>query len=388
MLAPPRAQPLRILIYTNADRSEAGGVQSVVRSLAPYLSKQGYMVQTGWSHDHRSRERAETEWVSQFHVRPAGRRWLHVPSLLNAAVELARFRPDVVNVHYASPSTLYFLSLRHIFGFRLLLSCHGSDILRPLPCDAPHIPSLLAAADGITAVSQDLFRRIAAHAPPAGSLHYLPNGVDTAFWHPAGAGAGARARANLPRHIVSVGRLERVKGFDVLLDAFALLARDGGECRLTLVGDGSQRAALESRAAELGVGGQVEFTGVLPRERIRRIFRRAHAFVLSSRSEGTPLALLEAMACGLPCVATRVGGVPSAGGDGVLLVEPDDPAALAGAIGTTLADEAAASALSEAAHRQAAKFSPAKTLALYKDLLCSLACKKRPISLQPWQLEA
>ncbi|HKT85570.1 MAG TPA: glycosyltransferase family 4 protein [Novosphingobium sp.] len=385
MLAPPRAQPLRILIYTNADRSEAGGVQSVVRSLGPYLCAQGFAVQTGWSHDHRSKERGDAEWVSNFHVRSGGRRWLHVPSMVNAAVELGRFRPDVVNVHYAAPSTLYFLSLRQVFGFRLLLSCHGSDILRPLPYDAPHIPSLIAAADGITAVSQDLFRRIAAHAP-AGSLHYLPNGVDTTFWHRPGPGISPKP--DLPRLIVGVGRLEKVKGFDLLLDAFALLARDGREFRLTIVGDGSQRAALESRAAELGIREQVEFAGVQPRERIRALFHSAHAFVLSSRSEGTPLALLEAMACALPCVATRVGGVPSAGGDGVLLVEPEDAAALARAIGTVLADEAAANALSKAAQRQAAKFSPEKTLALYKDLLCSLAHKRRPISLQPWQLEA
>lgn len=383
MLAPPRAQPRRILIYANADRSEAGGVQSVVRSLASYLSGQGQEVRTGWSHDHKPEDLGDAEWVSNFHVRK-GRRWLHLPSLVNAAIELARFRPHVVNVHYASPSTLYFLRLRRVFGFRLLLSCHGSDILRPLPHDAPHIPTLIASADGITAVSQDLYRRIAAHAP-AGSLHYLPNGVDTAFWHPP---ADRSARPGQPRHIVSVGRLERVKGFDILLDAFALLARDDAECRLTLVGDGSQRAALESRAAELGVRDQVEFAGVLPRERIRGIFHQAQAFVLSSRSEGTPLALLEAMACGLPCVATRVGGVPSAGGDGVLLVEPGDAAALSDAIGKVLADEKAASTLSDAAHRQAAKFSPEKTLALYKDLLCSLAHKRRPISLQPWQMEA
>lgn len=72
----------------------------------------------------------------------------------------------------------------------------------------------------------------------------------------------------------------------------------------------------------------------------------------------------------------------------MLLVEPGDAAALSGAIGKVLADEKAASTLSDAAHRQAAKFSPEKTLALYKDLLCSLAHKRRPISLQAWQLEA
>src|SRR3546814_1154009 len=94
---------------------------------------------------------------------------------------------------------------------------------------------------------------------------------------------------------------------------------------------------------------------------MRSIFPRADAFVLPSRSEGTPLALLEAMACALPCVATRVGGVPSAGGDGVLLVQAEDPAALAGAINTALTDEATASALSQAALRQAAKFTPEQT---------------------------
>jgi glycosyltransferase involved in cell wall biosynthesis len=114
-----------------------------------------------------------------------------------------------------------------------------------------------------------------------------------------------------PLRIVSVGSMEhRYKGFDVLLDAVAELVRGGVEARVELVGDGRLRRELEGQAERLGLCARVCFLGRLPSgSAIRAALDRASMFVLASRQEGLPRVLLEAMARGLPAIASGVGGV-------------------------------------------------------------------------------
>lgn len=115
-----------------------------------------------------------------------------------------------------------------------------------------------------------------------------------------------------PRHVVTVGRLEHVKGHDVLLDAWARATSDpslAGWC-LRIVGDGSQRRILERRARSLGISGSCTFVGELSPEGVAHELTHARVFILPSRSEALSLALMEALACGLACVASDTGGVP------------------------------------------------------------------------------
>src|SRR5207245_1744861 len=123
---------------------------------------------------------------------------------------------------------------------------------------------------------------------------------------------------------LAVGRLEEQKGLDVLIAAWALLP-EPRPC-LWIAGDGSRRADLEAGARSLGLEGAVRFLGAMPDA--RPLYDAADGFVLSSRQEGMPLALLEAMAAGLPVVATTVEGVSEAtgAGDVARLVPPEDPA--------------------------------------------------------------
>ena len=132
---------------------------------------------------------------------------------------------------------------------------------------------------------------------------------------------------------VSVGRLAHEKGHDVLLRALDTVLRAGVDMHLTLVGDGPQRAALESLVAELGMQDAVTFTGVLLDDAVADAMYSADLFVLPSRSEGFGVALIEAMATGLPVVATRSGGPDDivSEEDG-LLVDPDDANAFADAL--------------------------------------------------------
>ncbi len=158
-----------------------------------------------------------------------------------------------------------------------------------------------------------------------------------------------------------------VKGLDVLLDA----ARELPSARFALFGEGDS-AALAARARALGLDGRLTFPGPVP---ARAALAQMAVFVLSSYMENAPLALLEAMAAGVPVVATRVGGVPELVPEGTgELVEPGDPAALAAAIARLLDDPSLASARAAAARRHVEASGGAaamvdRTLALYEGLL-------------------
>lgn len=131
-----------------------------------------------------------------------------------------------------------------------------------------------------------------------------------------------------------VGRLNEVKDLGTLLEAFAGLPDDvRGRARLFMVGEGSERPMLEARRAALALDDKVVFLGA--RDDVQDLLMAADAFVMSSKSEGLPMVLLEAMAAGVPCVATAVGGIPLLfGDDRGLLVKAQDPVELAAAMAT------------------------------------------------------
>jgi len=143
------------------------------------------------------------------------------------------------------------------------------------------------------------------------------------------------------------GRLGPQKALGVALEALAAVP----DVALAIAGDGPDREQLERRARELGLEGRARFLGSVPRESVLRLFRAADAAVLSSSWENLPHTVLEALAVGSPVIATAVGGVPEIVHDGEngLLVAPNDPEALAGAIRRLLADDDLRRRLAEAA---------------------------------------
>jgi glycosyltransferase involved in cell wall biosynthesis len=156
------------------------------------------------------------------------------------------------------------------------------------------------------------------------------------------------------------GRLGPQKAVGVLLDALA----DAREVTLVIAGDGPERATLERRAGELGLGSRVRFLGSVPREEVLRLFGAADASVLPSAWENFPHTVVEALAVGCPVIATAVGGVPEVVQDGVngLLVPPGDPEALRDGIRRFFSDGelrrrlAEAAAASVAGHTEEAVF--------------------------------
>jgi L-malate glycosyltransferase len=198
------------------------------------------------------------------------------------------------------------------------------------------------------------------------------NGVDTgAYAHPVDRAAGRRA-LGLPEQAPVVGtvaRLEPVKDQATLLSAFAQVARELPDARLVLVGDGSQRAALEAQARQPPLAGKVHFLG--RRADVPSLLPLFDVFALSSTSEGLPLTILEAMAAGLPCVSTAVGAVPEAvlEGETGRLVPPGDAHRLAAALRDLLTDPTLARRLGTTAqHRARALFDLKVMTRRYEDL--------------------
>jgi glycosyltransferase involved in cell wall biosynthesis len=203
----------------------------------------------------------------------------------------------------------------------------------------------------------------------------LPNGVNPATYEEI---AARRARTPVipgeRQTVVCLARLAYQKGQDTLLQAWRIVQARMPTTRLILAGEGGMRAQFECLAASLGVAETVEFAGLVTDT--RSLLAEAHAFVLPSRFEGMPNALLEAMAAGLPCVATRVSGSEDIIVDGQsgLLVPPDDPKALASALLAILTDPERASAMGrEARARVSGAFSQDHMLNQLIQLYSSLA---------------
>ena len=206
---------------------------------------------------------------------------------------------------------------------------------------------------------------------PTEKLVVIPNGVDVTAFVPD---TTPKATDWRPTIIGNVGRLEPVKGTRFLIEAFAQIADRFPAQRVWLVGDGSERQNLEVQTQQLGITEQIQFLGV--RGDVATLLPQMDIFVLPSHWEGMPNAVLEAMAAGLPVVATAVGGttevvVPGATG---LLVPPAEPTALAQALTTLLQDPALCQRFGVAGRQRveqhfAIEKMVAQTVALYEMLL-------------------
>lgn len=195
--------------------------------------------------------------------------------------------------------------------------------------------------DAVIAVSRTMGDFLAAAKVARERLHVVPNAYNPrAHFTERSA---ARRELGLPSdaYVIGwVGRLTPEKGADVLVDAMALL--DRAPAIASFIGDGGQRQSLSARSASRAPGRAYWHGLVLDASRLLRAF---DVFVLSSRTEGTPMVLFEAMNAGIPIVGTRVGGVPDVlRRDDALLVEPDDPESLASAIRETMRNREAARA--------------------------------------------
>jgi len=265
--------------------------------------------------------------------------WTLFLSVLPFLSRLARQHPfDLIDAHYLFPDAFAAVELGRALGKPVIVSARGSDVnlFAQFPLVRRCLLRTLRRADRVVAVSGALRARLAALGVAAERVTVIPNGVDGTKFRPMSR-AEARAKLGLDGgpYLLAVGHLVALKGFDLVIESLARL-RAGGNCpdlRLLVVGEGGERAPLEALARRLGVGGAVRFAGPLSHPELRTWYNAADVFCLASSREGWPNVVLEALACGTPVVATRVGGIPEiVTSDSVGLLAERSPEALAGAI--------------------------------------------------------
>ena len=238
---------------------------------------------------------------------------------------LDEFQPDLVHAHFATDPTGTARQLAAERGLPFTFTAHGYDVYRRPPAD---FAERAAAAAGVVTVSAANSRHLRDQfGVPAERIHVIPCGVDTEWFRPA-------VPATDPPIVVAVARLREVKQLDLLLRACAMVRDHGPAFRCVVIGEGPERASLERLRAELRLDAVVAMPGAAEQNEVRRWWQRAAVAVLSSRSEGMPVSLMEAAACGVPAVAPAVGGIPELIVDGVtgILTRPGDPESLADAL--------------------------------------------------------
>jgi glycosyltransferase involved in cell wall biosynthesis len=270
---------------------------------------------------------------------------------------IAAFKPDVVHAHWWFPSGL--LALGALVSRPLVTTLHGSDVrLARSKAGAPMLfRRVMEKSAAVTAVSSWLASEAVAMAPGL-DCAVAPMPVDTELFSPG--------EARSTNRFLFVGRLNAQKGIALLLEAVACTTR-GAE--LDIIGDGDDRAALETQAARLGIAARVRFHGARRQEELVPAYRSAAAVVMPSENEGLGLVAVEAQLCEAPVIAFRSGGLPDVvrdGETGVLTPAGDIPA-LAAAMDEIIAKPERGAQLGKAGRTVALeRFAPAAASQTYR----------------------
>lgn len=243
--------------------------------------------------------------------------WL--PRRLSAFLRLKYYREQILSldVHAAFIQAPEVLLAVAGWGLRLCYSCPGVENpltmsryrfarLLATPFDRAFLGALAAHAELVLAAAdREAIAALGARSRGAlsgASIVHYPTRVDTSVFRATGEGRGSDPV------FIACGRLNRVKGWDLILDAFQLVKGRLPSAVLYFVGDGEDRAELERRVAGAGLGDCVVITGFADQATVSSLLNRSRVFVLGSHREGWPTALIEALACGLPVVSTAVSG--------------------------------------------------------------------------------
>ncbi|MBL8331299.1 MAG: glycosyltransferase [Rubrivivax sp.] len=274
--------------------------------------------------------------------------WARTLALLPRLRALA---PAHVHAHWATYPSTAALWMSGRIGVPFSFTAHAHDIFLE---DHLLVDKLRAAAFGVT-ISEFNRRYLAEKVTPMAwqRMRIVRCGVSPAQYE-------FRPEGRLRGRVLAVGRLDAIKGFEHLIDACSMLQRRGIGFECHIIGEGPLREALQARIDGLGLGQQVQLLGACPQEQVREALYASSVFVLPSvvtpqgDRDGIPVALMEAMACGVPVVSTRVSGIPELveHGIGGLLAHPADAADLVRCIESLLAAPELGRRLAYAARRK------------------------------------
>ncbi|RKY02824.1 glycosyltransferase family 4 protein [Candidatus Poribacteria bacterium] len=295
-----------------------------------------------------------------------------------------KLKPDVVQVFFGIPSGPIAYLLKRVAGVPYVVFLGGRDVPRPNP-DPPHYKYLYALlrpairaiwreAGAVVACSRGL-KELALETDPTVDIRVIPDGIDLSRFR-----APRRPIDPDPVRVLSIGRLIPRKGFHRLIAALPTVRRKAHKrFVLEIVGDGPMMGDLRRQAEELGVSDIVRFSGTVPYERLHERYESAHIFTLCSSAEGMPLVVLEAMATGLPVVASKVQGIEELVSDGVsgfLIDDPSDVEAIAEKLAELIDDGELRLRIGEEALRAVEKYDWSNIAERYLRIYKVVASKK------------
>jgi N-acetyl-alpha-D-glucosaminyl L-malate synthase BshA len=303
-------------------------------------------------------------------------------ALATKMVEITRHHDlDLVHVHYAVPNAVSAILARSILQPRALpvmTTLHGTDIT--LVGNDPSFMETtrwgIEQSDGVTTVSAALRQSTIDIFGIQRPIDVVPNFIDPGRYLRVAGSPGARRWAKPgERVLVHISNFRPVKRVDDVVEVFHRLRRDF-RVRLLMVGDGPERARVEQRCRQCGTCGEITFIGNLPL--VEEVLVGADLFLLPSESESFGLAALEALACQVPVIATRAGGLPEVVADGEcgLLFPVGDVEAMTAGAAALLGDEPRRRAMGEAGRRRAVEQFAVDTVVaryrgLYEDVLAT-----------------
>jgi len=261
---------------------------------------------------------------------------------------LSDFKPQLVHAHFATEPTRIARELSAELNVPFTFTAHGHDVYRKAPAD---FGERADAASAVITVSEANANHISARfGVRVEDIEVVPCGIDMVRFQPS----RETAEGGL---IVCVARFSPVKNVGLLLRACSLLARRQVNFRCVVIGDGRCREEIRQVRSDLGLERAVTLVGALAQDDVIRWWRRATVGALTSHSEGMPVSLMEAAACGVPVVATAVGGVPELVADGRtgFVVEPEHDEQLAAALERVICDGRLASRMRQAARERAVR---------------------------------
>jgi N-acetyl-alpha-D-glucosaminyl L-malate synthase BshA len=305
----------------------------------------------------------------------------YVLALTGKMVEVAREQDlDLFHVHYAIPhATAAHLAREILAGqgrsIKVLTTLHGTDITL-VGKDANYAPVVSFAiqqSDAVTAVSEFLRQETLAHFDCRKEIEAIPNFVDHKRFRPyARPGLRKRFAAEEEKLLIHVSNFRKVKRTDRVVDWFQLISKEVPS-RLMMVGDGPELPRTEQRVKEWGLGSAVHFVG--RQDMVEELYSISNLMLLPSETESFGLAALEAMACGVPVMASDAGGLPELiehGSNGLLVSEEGQAEGIARAV-HLLSHAPTAAAFSKAALAASEKYQLSEILnryqALYRGLL-------------------
>ncbi len=338
---------MQVLIINSEYPPVGGGAGTASALLARTLAGQGHAVTVLTAHFKGQPRRAVEDGVTVLRQVPLRRRKDRSGALEQVIfMGLAGFyvlgigRPDFTIAYFGIPSGPAAWLLQAVRGVPYIVSLRGGDVPGFRPYDfktfhrlgAPVIRFVWRRAAAVAANSRGL-RALALRFEPSQPIEIIPNGVNASEFP-------AVARDWAPTELVFSGRVVYQKGLDLLLTALGNLQHL--DWRLTIVGDGPSQPALQQQAESLRIADRLTFTGWQSRPQLMEHLNRANLYVYPSRDEGMPNAMLEAMAAGLPVIATRIAGNEELvlEGETGRLVPPEDVGALQAALAELIPDAA------------------------------------------------